>query len=439
MTMKKTLKLAMIVSAMGCLVGPGMPGGTGEAWGEAIYKGVNFDPAIEEKFLEAMKYRESGDMASSIEILQTVLANQPMIHRARLELAVAYYQSMQYEQAVANAEKVLEDPDTPPNVRATILAFLAQVKQEQATPVSRHHWKFPVEVGYVYDTNVNVGPNSSIIDGFIFNPDDVAQSDSGIVLQAGVEHTYQTTRQYQIGKTPAQLLWQSGFNAYRRSYFSETDSTFDVLTVRTGPTLVAQGKWSANLSVQDDYIRYGDEELANYLYLLPTFTYHVTDSLEVTTDAIVCNRDFTNSLYEGRDSIYLMGRVAVGYTMLEGAVSVQGGVDIFDENADENEWSNTGTDLFLGGIWKVLENDHVFGQINWMNADYDEPPTGFTSSRDEDQWRYTIGINHKFEGGPEWIKDWTAELKFVYTESDANLDPFDYDRAETYMTMSKTF
>jgi hypothetical protein len=87
----------------------------------------------------------------------------------------------------------------------------------------------------------------------------------------------------------------------------------------------------------------------------------------------------------------------------------------------------------------VLENNHVFAQINWMNADYDEPPTGFTSSRDEDQWRYTIGVNHKFEGGPEWIKDWTAELKFVYTESDSNLDPFDYDRAETYVTMSKTF
>lgn len=438
MIRKKSYALAMMASVLGCVLTHGVSGGVGAAWGEAIYKGVAFDPAIEEQFKEAIKYRESGDMDASIEILQTVLANQPMIHRARLELAVAYYQSMRYEEAVANAEKVLEDPETPPNVRATILAFLAQVKQEQATPISRHHWKFPVEIGYVYDTNVNVGPNSAVIDGFSFNPDDVAQSDSGIMVQAGVDHTYQTMKQYQIGGSQAQLLWQSGLNAYRRSYFEETDSTFDVLTVRTGPTLVAQGKWSANLSLQDDYIRYGDEELANYLYLLPTVTYHVTDSLEVTTDAIVCNRDFTNSLYEGRDSVYLLGRIAVGYTMLEGAVIVQGGVDIFDENADENEWSNTGTDVFLGGIWKVLENDHVFAQINWMDAEYDEPPTGFTSSRDEDQWRYTIGVNHKFEG-PEWLKDWKAELKFVYTESDSNLDPFDYDRAETYMTMSKTF
>jgi len=438
MTKKMTYRLAVIVSAMGCLLGQGVSGGIGEARAESIYKGVDFDPAVEAQFQEAMKQRESGDISAAIEILQTVLANQPMIHRARLELAVAYYQSMRYEEAVANAEKVLEDPETPPNVRATILAFLAQVKQEQAAPVSRHHWRFPVELGYIYDTNVNVGPNDTIIDGFVFSPDDVAQSDSGIILQAGVEHAYQTGKQFQIGKSQAQLLWQSGLNAYRRSYFEETDSTFDVLTIRTGPTLVARGKWSANLSIQDDYIRYGDEELANYLYLLPTFTYHVTDSLEVTTDAIVSRRDFTNSLYEGRDSVYLLGRVSVGYTMLEGAVSLQGGVDIFDENADENQWSNTGTDLFVGGIWKALENDHIFAQINWTDAEYDEPPTGFTSSRDEDQWRYTVGVNHKF-AGPEWLKDWKAELKFVYTENDANLDPFDYDRAETYVTMSKTF
>jgi len=162
MILRKSYKLAVMASVMGCFLTHGISVGVGEAWGEAIYKGVAFDPAVEEKFKEAMKYRESGDMDASIEILQTVLANQPMIHRARLELAVAYYQSMRYEEAVTNAEKVLEDPETPPNVRATILAFLAQVTQEQATPISRHHWKFPVEIGYVYDTNVNVGPNDSI-------------------------------------------------------------------------------------------------------------------------------------------------------------------------------------------------------------------------------------------------------------------------------------
>lgn len=428
----------MSASLLGCLFGCAGMGGGGEAWAQGIYKGVSYDPAIDEQFREAMRQRDSGEVSGSIEILQTILANQPMIHRARLELAVAYYQMTRYDEAIQNAEKVLEDPETPPNVRVTILAFLAQVKQEQESPVSRHHWKFPVEFGYIYDTNLNVGPNDSIVDGFFFNPEAVAKSDSGIVLQAGVEHTYQTGKQFQIGGSTAGLLWQSGLNGYRRSYFSESDGNFDVLTIRTGPTLVVRGKWSANLSVQDDYIRYGDKELANYLYLLPTFTYHVTDSLEVTTDFIVCNRDYTNSRYDDRDSIYLLGRLAVGYTMFDKSLVIQGGVDIFDENADKNEWSNTGTDLFLGGIWKILENTHAFGQITWMNADYDEPPAGFTRSRDEDQWRYTVGVNHRFDG-PGLLKDWKAELKFVYTEHDSNLDPFDYDRAETYVTMSKTF
>lgn len=438
MAIKKVPGSRVIVSTMGLFLGAGLLAGSGEAWGTSIYRDLEFDPAIEAQFKEAMKKREAGDVSGAIEILQTVLANQPRVHRARLELAVAYYQAFRYEEAVANAEKVLEDPDTPPNVRATILAFLAQVKQDQAAGVSRHYWRFPVEFGYVYDTNVNVGPKDYIIDGLVYRSEDAAQSDAGLVVSAGVDHTYQTSKQFRIGKRQAQLLWQSGLSGYRKGYFREEDHNIDVLTVRTGPTLVARKSWSANLSFQNDYIRYGDVDLANYLYLLPTVTWHVSDAFEVTADGILSKRDFTHTRYSDRDSNYILGRIAVGYTFLEGMVILQGGVDIFDEGADDDQWSNTGTDVFFGGTWKVLDNDHVFAQVNRMDVEFDDPPTGFDRSRDESEWRFTAGVNHKF-GGPGFVKDWEAECKVVRTDNHSNIEAYDYDRIETFVTLSKTF
>ena len=46
------------------------------------------DPEV--AFKEAMDARESGDILGAIEILESIITHEPLLHRARLELAVAY-------------------------------------------------------------------------------------------------------------------------------------------------------------------------------------------------------------------------------------------------------------------------------------------------------------------------------------------------------------
>ncbi|MBU3990575.1 MAG: tetratricopeptide repeat protein, partial [Gammaproteobacteria bacterium] len=83
---------------------------------------------VEKLFKEGIFQREQGNVFTSIEALETVLSNQPSLHRARLELAVAYFRAMNYEQAQQQAQRVLDDPKTPENVRLAVLAFMAQIK-----------------------------------------------------------------------------------------------------------------------------------------------------------------------------------------------------------------------------------------------------------------------------------------------------------------------
>ena len=80
---------------------------------------------VEALFQQAMKNRDAGRYRSAITTFHDILSSDPMLHRARLELAVAYYKDLQYQEAIEEARKVLEDPATPTNVRVAISAFLA--------------------------------------------------------------------------------------------------------------------------------------------------------------------------------------------------------------------------------------------------------------------------------------------------------------------------
>ena len=409
------------------------------AGGDYIFAGARYDAETDKLFREAMEKREAGDVHGAIRDFRTILDSHPGLHRVRLELAVAYHRVFRHEEAVGEAEEVLKDPTIPPLVKVSILAFLSQVKADAQVAVDRHHWRFPVEFGFVYDTNVNAGPSAHVLktagrleEGY------AEESDSGLMMDMGIEHTYQTGKLFNIAGNTASLLWQSGVYAYYRPYFSEHDNNFGVFTIRTGPTLVTVRPWRANIIFQYDYISYGDDDLAHYFHLLPTFTIHVTDALELTTDLHLSRRDFVRSEYEGRDSIYGLGRVSARYTFRGGDLALRGGLEIFGENAEDEQYTNFGQAFFVGGNWRFWERFNLFTRARGQLIDYDAPPPGFTHARDETEWRLTAGINHTFEG-LGFLTDWKAEAKVVYTDLNSNIGIYEYDRTETLITFSRAF
>ena len=84
----------------------------------------------------------------------------PNNDRARIELANAYLANKQYDQAQRQYEDVLaRNPQAPEQVRANIERGLKLAKQ------AAKKWYFSgrVDAGGFHDDNVNVGPNSSVI------------------------------------------------------------------------------------------------------------------------------------------------------------------------------------------------------------------------------------------------------------------------------------
>ena len=413
--------------------------GAAENIGGSIYGEVEYNEELDELFKQAMEKREAGDPESAAQIFRQILEKQPKAHRARLELAVALYQMGHFQEAIHEAEIVLEDQQLPPNVRVSVLAFLSQVKADSQSAQERNHWRFPVKFGYVYDNNVNAGPSSYVTDKLRFQSKEYArQSDGGVDLEAGIDHTFQTGKRFKTIGGEANLLWQSGLFGYYRAYFREQDHNFSVLTLRTGPTLVVMGSWRASLNFQYDYLRYDEDDLAHYYYAVPSLTLNITDSFEVTADLELNTRDFIKSIDEGRDSFYILGRISGWYTAPKGNFALHAGVEVFDENAEDGEYSNDGIGLIAGGSWRFITNTDLFGSVERRFYDYEDPPIGFDEARDEDEWRLTAGIAYTFEN-MGFLSKWRAEAKIVYTDLDSNIDLYSYERSETLFTLSKTF
>ena len=88
---------------------------------------------LQDDFDQAMQAVDQNKLRTARERLTSLLTTNPSLSRARLELARVYYLSEDYPKAREEAQRVADDPNTPPAVRATVLAFLAQIDADQKT------------------------------------------------------------------------------------------------------------------------------------------------------------------------------------------------------------------------------------------------------------------------------------------------------------------
>src|SRR5690606_29386695 len=174
--------------------------------------------AVEEQYRQGLYQRETGEPYSAIETLQSLLAAEPTLNRARLELAVSYYRTLNFTQARAEAQAVLADPTTPEAVRLSVMAFLKQLEVEEAAHFGKPHRFSPsFSLGALYDSNVNAGPDSALLSGgWVLNPSATSTSDWGYTAQAGLNHNWTSRQVVRMNQSPGRFGWNSYVGAYHK-------------------------------------------------------------------------------------------------------------------------------------------------------------------------------------------------------------------------------
>lgn len=396
----------------------------------------------EAEFKKAMAARDSGDISDSIAIFESILSQEPSLHRARLELAVAYYRSIQFDEAEKQAKKVLDDPTTPAEVRVSIIAFLAKIKSERDRfKTVKSSFRPSLAVGFLHDTNVNVGPSSDVVNigdsTLRLAAGSTPQSDDAYTVSLGLNFSYQTGKVVDIAGRTAAVLWQSQAALYTKQYQELSEFNLDVISLSTGPAFIVPKYWRGNVNLRVDNIELGSERLAVYTSILPSATWQLNNTTELGVDVSLVNRDYKQSADEARDSVYKSVGVTLGKRYPSSNISVQGGLSLFDESADDDRFSRDGFKAFVGVNWQAWNNGSVYAKFSQRNTKHDAPEALFNEKRDERNQIFTVGFRHKFGG--MYLDKWVLNGQFTNTDNTSNVDIFEYDRDVTSVTLSRSF
>jgi len=401
---------------------------------------IDVPDELEAQYQAALDARANGDLYGSIEQLNSLLTQNPNLHRARLEIAVAYYRAAMYEKATTQAREVLSNPNTPKKVRETIELFLEQLEAIRiASTDNRHSWTTSMSLGGGYDDNVNAGPASESFDinglSFVLDPDDGEQSDAFASISGRVNHSYRMPGTANIGSRPVQMLWQSSANIYRKEYQDEHAYTVDVVSVSTGLALVSRTNWRAKVDVKADYVRLGDDALALYTSLNPSYTW-VSGKNEYTVQGQWMYREYMKDDDADREGErFLLG---FDYTRnINRDLALKFGLSTYEQDARVDHEQFDVKAAYVSGVWTAWEGGAAYARVSYRETDYEGLEPVFNSGREEDETRYVVGASHNFRSGA--MQGWGLGLRASYSDNESNIDIFEYDRNLVSLDLTKRF
>jgi hypothetical protein len=395
-------------------------------------------PDPEQLFQVGMEQRESGDIETAIKAFQSILDLQPTLHRARLELARAYFQALNYTEAKAQAERVLNDPSVPEGVKVRIRQFLEQLTVQ----FQRHTWTPYVSLGYQYDSNASAGPNSNVYEigaaAITLNADALKRGDHGTVLTASLSHRYMSPNTVRVGDRNAAFLWQSQVSVYRLDYNKANAFDLNVASLSTGPAWIAARHWRGNISLQVDRFTLGSDTYGTFTGVTPAFTkIFAQGRTEVTIDSQWQTREYSRAVDAGRDSHYRALGMMVGQLLPGDKVSVQIGLVRFDENADREEFANHGNELYAGANWRVSPRMNVYGRASKRDSHFEADDPVFLQRRDGEEKRSLLGTTYTFSGG--LLTKWALSATHARTDNDSSIAAYTYDRRKSTVSLGRSF
>ncbi len=385
-------------------------------------------------FDEALEKRDTGDIFAAIDMLEALLSANPDLGRVRLELAVAYHQTGQYQAAMRELKTVLDAPDTPENVRLSILAYLGQVAKDEKKPEGQHYLSYYVKAGLLHNSNLNAsqaigtGLNPS-------SPTELASVGSDLVLNAA--HRYARKHPLDLAGNTTAFEWRSQATFSSNVYNKDNDFNLHVATVSTGPSFITPGRWRASAVLQADYIVLGDSTLATFVSFSPGIRFDLGDYRSLVLESsYTAHRysDAANAGYDGSETLF-----GIGYAMYLPTAGTGFEIGLRDSNndADDNAFSYDFDEFYAGGFTSLNTQSSLYMRAHAREYEYVAIDPNVGVIRDESETYVALGYNHDYQQGV--LKGWTLNIEYSSVNSDSNADSLDYRRNLFSLNWSRYF
>lgn len=393
---------------------------------EQLFQEMYASPAdIELMFRYALVSIRLEDFEAAIGTLERILIYDPNQPRVRTELAASYFRVGSYPIARQYFSEVAEDPNAPPELKARVAAFIAEIDKRTRTS----YFAGTVGVGGIFTTNANNGPNSRNIEflglpALLTDPNATSQTDGGAMAQAQVSHFYD------LG-SPLGDQWRSDFTFYSARYFDTDEGATDLFLLRTGPRLSLDSErygLKGRPYVELDYVRYANDSLYATAGLGFELSQAVSPRLTAFSDLRVGWRANFDDGANDRDGLNMRARGGVNYIYDERFSFL--GYGLLDyEGADTKSERNFA--VGAGGVTTVSydpELEIAGGRWSFdlgaraVYRRYDRPGLfNPAKQRDDLDLRFSLGHNAPLDDGFEIF------TRAEYFDRNSNIRTFDLD------------
>lgn len=373
------------------------------------------EPAFD--FVAGLAALEAGQPQHAVMALERVLIVQPSFHRARLELARAYYQLGDY--AAARREfQAVDAIGPPPSVRKRVESFLTEIQRRE--DAARTQVTGYVELRPGWDSNVASATADSSVDipalGVIdLSEDSRARGDRFLDKNAGItlvrpldkrravfaDVAYRDRENVETQLYDTRSIGLSGGMAWAR----EADRLrvpvqYQVLYLANAEyrRLAALGvEWSRDFDPRNQVLAFGQWGAIRY----PDDT--------------------------SRDVNLLLGGAGWSHRYAELPLLLSTSAYLGDESARESAGDPNGRTYYgvrLGAQWTGIPAHTPYASLSWQHSGYDAVNAVFVRTRSEDFAELRLGWGWQ----PRQRWNVTAEASFV--DNGANIALYDYTRRQ---------
>lgn len=357
-----------------------------------------------------------GKPAEAIDYYKKILVVTPDLPRVRLELGRAFAAAGQYAAARVEFQSVLATK--PPAVVAEhVKAFLEQMDSQKKLQIR-------ASLGYLYDSNVNAGPDDIIYyNGWTI--DNRKRSDHAITTGLFLDYFDQ------VGPKQA---WQTGFSYYRTGYVNMTTQSWDETNLLIGPVF-KQGKETISIPAVARFSEIGGQRDSFSWGIAPQLQYELAKDRILTVSTGVMHRRYYSTA-ERTGNAY---SVNVAERWLFGnAGFLELGVGHTRETAEADQFASSYNTVRLTH-YRQLPKGYAFvlqPSFTWYGYQGTDPYSEMILQQPAGRRDRQSSLLINFI---KTVGDWNYILGCTLTANHSNMDIYRYDRTQLQFQVFRNY
>jgi len=377
----------------------------------------------DELFLLGMAAKQIGKFMEASNYLEHLLKLKPKAHRAKLELA-------QIARILGDDDKAkryllnVKSSNPPHLVAENIDRFLKAIETGEGAMKS---WQLFASVGWQFDTNANAGPNSETVSffGLPFSLSDDAKpiEDQALAVSVGGYHFARITDSFK---------WKSNLSVNWTAHEKLESLDSLVVSASTGASWQQTHKLSWNLSFIGDFVRVGykNDFYSASFGLAPQMRYAITKQLSFNFNSTFSQRKYNHQ--RKRDAGRWTIAPSLGYSFNNNTF-VKAGYLMGQEEAElsfftQDFWGFNGMLFHNFGYGINLSANATF-----IDTRYKGKEAAHNKRRHDRMLRTGVNLSYHLN-----FIDSAISASYNYTDNESNLEIYQYDRHQLFLTLRKS-